>query len=106
MESSQEHRLPHVVAKCGADFGDQHGEAAVRHESVRPELSVDVELGQCRRPALDKQCEKIERFRRKVDWAGSVQQLPCRGVDSECTESDAQNDLRSGRGTKRILIPS
>jgi hypothetical protein len=106
MEGSQEHRLPHVVAKRAADFGDQHGEAAVRHEGARPELSVDVELGHCGRSLLDKQCEKIERFRRKVDWAASVQQLPRRGVESECTESDAQNDLRSGRGTKRILIPS
>ena len=43
---------------------------------------------------LDKQGEKIERFRRKVDWAASVQQVPCWGVARECTESDAQNDLR------------
>jgi hypothetical protein len=106
MEGSHEHRLPHVVAKCGADFGDQHGEAAVRHEGVRPELSVDVELGHCRRAPLDKQCEKIERFRRKVDWAASVQQLPCRGVESERTEPDTQNDLRSGRRTKGILVLS
>jgi hypothetical protein len=71
---------------------------------VRADLSGDVEPGHCRRP-LDKQCEKIERLRRKVGcWAASVEQLPCRGVESECTESDAQNDLRSGRGTKGILV--
>jgi len=83
VEGSHECRLPHVVAKRGADFGDQYGEAAVRHEGIRPELSVDVELGHCRRPPLHQQCEKIEGFRRKVDRAASVQQLPCRGVESE-----------------------
>jgi hypothetical protein len=106
MEGSHEDRLPHVVAKCGADFGDQHGEAAVRHEGVRPQLSMNIGLGQCRRPPLDEQREKIERFRRKVDWAASAQQLPCRGVESERTESDTQDDLRSGRRTKGILVLS
>ena len=102
MEGSQEHRLPHVVAKRGADFGDQYGEAAVRDEGVRPELPVDVELGQRRRPPLHQQFEKIERFRRKVDWPASVQQLPRRRVERERSESDAQNDLRF----KRILVLS
>jgi hypothetical protein len=67
---------------------------------------VEVEFGYCRRPPLDEQREQIERFRRKVDGAAAVEQLPCRSVERECTESDAQNDLRIWPRSKRILVLS
>ena len=51
-----------------------------------------------RRPPVDQQPEKFERFQREMDFLRPSQQLPAGGVEGEITDTEAHNPLRIDRG--------
>ena len=91
MKRAHEHRVVNVVAERAADFGDQDGEAAIRHERVQARAA-----GGCR-PWTSRRAAPATSMARRSNalgdrWIGQVpaRQLARPGVEGECAERDAQ----------------
>ena len=76
MQRANESRLAAVITEGRAELADERGQAPITDERVRPELSVQIDLGQRARALLHQQRQKLKRLRRETDRFGSFEQLP------------------------------
>ena len=86
MDGADEARALRIVAKDLTNLPDQHVQAAVDDECVRPEPLVEFGLVDDLRPRLDQTPQEIERLRREMALRLPAQQLTRTGVDGEWTE--------------------
>src|SRR5712691_4405518 len=67
------------------DLGDQAGERRLRDKGFRPDLFVDLGLGECPGPAFEEQLEQPEGLGGKMDGPTLPEELPRFPVEDAIT---------------------
>ena len=94
MQRANESRLAAVITEGRAELANERGQTPIADERIRPELSVQIDLGQRARALLHQQRQKLKRLRRETNRFGSFEQLPLRFVEGEFGKLQFQVRLR------------
>ena len=76
-----------VIIQRSADLADQARQVGFGNKEIRPQLLLQLRLGQCPWPRLYEQLQQVERLWGHMHFGPSAQELTRAGIERQVSET-------------------